>query len=432
MTRSVARPPPQPGALPLPPAGLEVGWGGARTIALLALILVGCGSRSALEVGLDAGARPPTPGVDSGRPPLRRDAGRPPVGVDAGRPPPGDCELGMIFDVVEGPGRFERPALARGEGRDAMLVFTERDGIEPSMWALPITPSGNPRAVPVRISEGEGGTVVPYTIGRLEAGFTTVYVRGGSLGGARMDPLAESVEASVERIPVGTVRPMLVLGERFAARGWTEARMGSGLLDLLAGSGSVPLSFPGVDMVGALGPGPDRLRVASHDGAQGYLEAYDATDGSLVGTEVIGLPPASFPVATGGIHIVDNHPDALVLWGGTVRALFDGILYARLAGAETNWLLAETNLLHTDAAYDERTGWLGMASAVQVRDASIYFHGLHASGATEELLVAEGVAIDGPPDPAILDVGPGEPAFLIVWPDSERGGSLRGAHIRCD
>jgi len=400
-------------------------------VAPFALLLAACGARSSLDVGRDGGAPTATP-TDAGRPPTGRDAGRPPVGVDAGPPPPpGDCELGMVFDIVEGPGTFERPALARGEGRDAMLVFTDSiGGDETTMWALPITPNGNPRGGRVFIGEGEGGTVVPYTLAWSEPGFTTAYRGRDGLDSARMDPLAERVLTSSEPAPIDRVRPLVVLGERFSVRGWTAAGDGTGQLDLGVGSPGIELDFSGVDMVGALGPGPDRFRVASHDGSQGYIEEYDGM-GRLVGTEVLGLPPSMFPVGTGGVHVVDNHPDAVVLWGGTIRALFDGILWARLEGAEADWFIADTNLFHTDAAYDDQTGWLGMASAVGVGEGRILFHGLHASGATSELVLAEGLPLDSAPDPAILDVGPGEPSFLVVWPIPTFDGSLRGAHVRC-
>ena len=172
-------------------------------VAPFALLLAACGARSSLDVGRDGGAPTATP-TDAGRPPTGRDAGRPPVGVDAGPPPPpGDCELGMVFDIVEGPGTFERPALARGEGRDAMLVFTDSiGGDETTMWALPITPNGNPRGGRVFIGEGEGGTVVPYTLAWSEPGFTTAYRGRDGLDSARMDPLAERVLTSSEPAPI--------------------------------------------------------------------------------------------------------------------------------------------------------------------------------------------------------------------------------------
>ncbi|HJL15956.1 MAG TPA: hypothetical protein RMH99_09880 [Sandaracinaceae bacterium LLY-WYZ-13_1] len=78
----------------------------------------------------------------------------------------------------------------------------------------------------------------------------------------------------------------------------------------------------------------------------------------------------------------------------------------------------------------ERSGWLGMASAVQIGDASIRFHGLHASGAASEPSSPR-ASPSGAPDPAILDVDPGEPAFLVVWPVLDGRGVLRGAHVRC-
>ena len=390
--------------------------------------LVACGGRTNLND--DRGDSETA--VDSSRP--GRDSAIGDTGIgprDTDVRPAGECRLGETFWIYEDRGAVRYPALAR-RGGDAMIVFTRIVDSAASVYVLPITPSGNPVAAAVRVGRGEGGTIVPYTLGWGEPGFTVAFrADGGFLGSARMDVRASDVSVSLDGAPNRSLRPLLVLGERLAVNGWETDTGPVGFLQDLTTRMSVELTLPGFGAVGALVDDPDRFVVAGHDGASGIVEERDR-EGRLHRTESLELTSETFPVGTQGVELIDHHPGAFVVYGGTIRALWDGIIAARLDTQSADWFLGDTLLHDLDAAYEGEDGWLGMAVGVLDRGHAVRVLALHQSGVTSELTVAESLDIDFEPHPAILDQGPGAISFLVVWAENREGfGTLRGAHVTC-
>ncbi|MGF1466700.1 MAG: hypothetical protein ACFCGT_11255 [Sandaracinaceae bacterium] len=362
----------------------------------------------------------------------------PPAGDDGVPLDPGECFASSPFTIEpRAPGRLRLPALARAD--DEVLVVTTRETDDSStVVARPLTPVGAVDGDSVTLGAGRGGTVVPFTLGWTEPGFTVAYQDdAATLAAGRLSLDGTLVGASSTGRASSSVRPLLVFTPSLAVNGWVDGGVPSAFVVRLPGGEPVDLDLPGVGMDGAQDTeAPDAFRVVSV-GATGVVVQRWSIAGEALSREDVPLRwTGTFPTAVHRAVLLDDEPSALAVFAGTVRALDDGIVEARVDAADGDWFFGDSTLWSGDAAVDPRTRWLGLAVAVLDwggPETGVRFLGLHPRGDTINVPVSGPVEVAGPIEVAIVDTGLASPSFLVVWVENAAaGGRVRAATIGCD
>jgi len=333
---------------------------------------------------------------------------------DAGPPPP-PCVPGSVRTVVETEAAPRHLAIA-ANGDDALAAFTIGDGPASRVVAIPMSADGTPRGEH-ELGEGSGATLVPYTLGREEPGFTLVYRSAvGTAVGARFDVRAETVGVGDTGAPNDAVRPVLVIGESLVMNLW-ESDGWAGFVQDVPDGPQVDLRVAGDDLVGAVAGA--LIRVASHDGASVLVGRYDAS-----GRVDEARRPSDFAVR--GVEIFDADRRALVHWGTREVELARGDEAVRFE--------ADGEVEALDADYDPRSGWTVLVVGVRAGDArDLVWLASHSSGARDVQILARDVSVDEL-SPRITSVrGSGVGTFLIAWPEHASGaGAIRALTASCD
>lgn len=369
-----------------------------------------------------------------------RDAAARDAFADRDAGPVGTCSASPSFEITRDEATLAYPRVARAGDR-ALLVATRMLGRPEELFAVPIDLRGSSRGPIQELGVGKGGTIVGRTLDPSAVGFTVSYTDiEGAVRGAVLDGDAMTVEPTSLGWSHDGLRPMLVLTSRLAANAWNPIAPGSlaeGFVQDLESRRTTDLRFDARDPFGVPSTREGSFRAAVHDGTHAIVTTLDAR-GALGARSTHAIPPMGFPASISVARVVEGIDDAVVLGGGTVRALQDAIVHVERAVGTHTFFLPNDWLFDLDAAFDPTTGWLAVAAGIshdegigRIATPHVFLFAMARDGSTQELVVAGPIDDRTEVHPAILWTGLADAPFLIVW-EADPPSTIRGALVDCD